>query len=136
RADVCERCEGRGGEPGTPVTTCKTCGGYGQVEQQTSMGFFMTRTVVDCPACRGRGAAISTPCVDCRGSGRARRRVEVAVKIPPGIHDGQRIRVSGQGEPGPSGRGRGDLHCVVSVKPHPFFERDGDNLICRLPISF
>jgi molecular chaperone DnaJ len=136
RADVCERCEGRGGEPGSQVSTCRTCGGYGQVEQQTSMGFFMTRTVVDCPSCRGRGSVIANPCRDCRGSGRSRRRVEVSVKIPAGIHDGQRVRLRGEGEPGPSGRVRGDLHVVVAVRPHTFFERDGDNLICRLPISF
>lgn len=136
RNDLCGRCRGRGAEPGTEPHACNTCGGYGQVERQTSMGFFVTRSVVDCPACRGRGTIIERPCRECRGSGRAPRACTIHVKVPAGIHDGQRIRLRGEGEPGPVSSARGDLHCVVRIRKHPFFERDGDHLICRLPISF
>lgn len=136
RQEPCERCHGKGSEPGTNPTTCRTCGGYGQVERQSSMGFFVTRTVVDCPNCHGRGALIEKPCKSCSGSGRQPKDRMVSIKIPAGIQDGQSIRLRGEGEPGAMGTTRGDLLCVVRVKPHPFFERDGDNLICRLPISF
>lgn len=136
RADFCQVCAGKGAEPGTSPRSCRTCGGYGQVERQTSMGFFVTRTVVDCPDCRGLGQVIEHPCRSCRGSGRAAKDCVVNVKIPAGVHDGQRIRIRGEGEPGRSGVARGDLHCILRVEPHQFFERDGDHLICRLPISF
>jgi molecular chaperone DnaJ len=136
REDFCERCSGQGCEPGTQRRNCPTCGGYGQVERQTSMGFFVTRTVVDCPQCHARGWLAEHPCRDCHGSGRGRRKCEIDVKIPPGIHDGQSIRVPGAGEPSYSGRQRGDLRCVVRVRDHRFFHRDGDHLICVLPVSF
>ncbi len=136
RIDFCDRCGGRGGEPGSRPATCRTCGGYGQVERQTTMGFFVTRSVIDCPTCHGRGQVITRPCRKCRGTGRHPKECVVTVKIPPGVHDGQRIRLRGEGEPASHGMGRGDLYCVVRVREHPFFVRDGDNLICRLPISF
>ncbi|MBK9121006.1 MAG: molecular chaperone DnaJ [Phycisphaerales bacterium] len=135
RADHCERCQGDGCEPGTRRRNCPTCGGYGQVERQTSMGFFTTRTVVECPACRGRGSHPEKPCRTCQGSGRAEREVEIKVKIPAGVHDGQSIRVRGEGEPGRSGQ-RGDLRCVIRVREHEFFRREEDHLICMLPIGF
>ncbi|MFO0837639.1 MAG: molecular chaperone DnaJ [Phycisphaerae bacterium] len=136
RSDFCERCGGRGAEPGSSPATCRACGGYGQVERQTSMGFFVTRTVVDCPNCHGRGKTIDKPCRDCRGSGRAHKERVLTVKIPPGIQDGQMIRLRGEGEPSPGGSTRGELRCVIRVREHPLFERDGDTLICRFPISF
>ncbi len=136
RMDLCDGCEGRGAEPGSPVTTCGTCGGYGQVERQANMGFIVTRSVVECPQCHGRGNVISKPCGTCSGSGRARRESVLQVKVPPGIHDGQRIRLRGEGEPSRTGTARGDLHCVVQIREHEFFVRDGDNLVCRMPISF
>lgn len=136
RADFCTTCGGKGAEPGSEPVACRSCGGYGQVERQTSMGFFVTRTVVDCPKCHGRGAIVEKPCRACRGSGRSKRECVIQVKIPAGIHDGQRIRLRGEGEPGQTGMARGDLHCIVQVRAHTFFERDGDHLICRLPISF
>jgi molecular chaperone DnaJ len=136
RMDYCQRCGGKGAEPGTDVVTCRTCGGYGQVEQQSNMGFFVTRTVVDCPRCRGRGTMVDTPCKKCRGSGQGKRECAISVKIPAGIHDGQRIRIRGEGEPGSTGTSRGDLHCIIHVRPHPLLQRDGDHLICRVPISF
>jgi molecular chaperone DnaJ len=136
REDLCQHCSGQGCEPGTQRRNCPTCGGYGQVERQTSMGFFVTRTVVDCPQCHARGWLAEHPCRECQGSGRGRNKCEIEVKIPPGIHDGQSIRVAGAGEPSQSGRNRGDLRCVVRVKDHKFFRRDGDHLICMMPISF
>lgn len=136
RADFCERCSGRGAEPGSNPVTCRTCGGYGQVERQSSMGIFVTRQVIDCPACRGRGKTIDKPCKSCRGSGRTPKERIVSVKIPPGIHHGQMIRVRGEGEPSSMGTARGDLRCVIRVREHPLFHREGDHLLCRLPISF
>ena len=136
RADFCQPCGGKGAEPGTSPKTCRTCGGYGQVERQTSMGLFVTRSVVDCPDCRGRGEIVEKPCRECRGSGRAQKECVINVKIPAGIHEGQRIRLRGEGEPGRSGMARGDLHCILRIRPHEFFERDGDHLICRMPIAF
>jgi molecular chaperone DnaJ len=136
RADFCPACGGKGAEPGTSPKTCRTCGGYGQVERQTSMGFFVTRSVVNCPDCQGRGEIIEKPCRDCRGSGRMQKECVINVKIPAGVHEGQRIRLRGEGEPGRSGMARGDLHCILRISPHEFFERDGDHLICRLPIAF
>ncbi len=136
RADFCEHCQGQGSEPGTKRRNCPTCGGYGQVERQTSMGFFITRSVVECPQCRGRGWLSERDCRQCRGSGRATRERQISVKVPAGVHDGQSIRVRGEGEPGRTGAHRGDLRCVIRVRPHEFFQRDGDHVICVLPISF
>ncbi|MFH1747520.1 MAG: molecular chaperone DnaJ [Planctomycetota bacterium] len=136
RADFCERCGGQGAEPGTQRRTCDTCGGYGQVERQTSMGFFTTRTVTDCPTCHGRGDTVEKPCTACQGSGRAMRERVLNVKVPPGIHNGQSVRVRGEGEPGRVGSVRGDLRCEVRVRPHEFLQRDGDHLLCVLPVSF
>jgi molecular chaperone DnaJ len=136
RSDFCDTCAGKGAAPGSEVTTCDTCGGYGQVERATGGGFFTTRVVTACPACRGRGKSFSDRCDDCKGSGRAAKRRVVTVKIPPGIQDGQAIRLRNEGEPGQDGTTRGDLHCYVRVEPHPFLHRHGNDLICALPISF
>ena len=136
RADFCQPCGGKGAEPGSSPRTCRTCGGYGQVERQTSMGLFVTRSVVDCPDCRGRGEIIERPCRECHGSGRISKECVINVKVPAGVHEGQRIRLRGEGEPGRSGMARGDLHCILRIRPHEFFERDRDHLICRLPIAF
>jgi len=135
RHDFCGHCSGGGSEPGSPKRNCPTCGGYGQVEQSTGFGALFGRVVTACPACRGRGMVITTPCRQCRGTGRERKHRVLAVQIPAGIQDGQGVRVAGEGEPGESG-GRGDLHVYVRQEQHPFFERRGDDLICRVPISF
>lgn len=136
RSDFCEHCSGKGAEPGTKVSTCETCGGYGQVERTSGMGFFSTRVVTNCPECRGRGTIFTRACNDCRGTGRTERHRIVTVKVPAGIHDGQAIRLRGEGEPGELGSSRGDLHCYVRVEPHPFLQRHGNDLVCDVPISF
>lgn len=136
RSDFCDRCAGKGAEPGSKVITCDTCGGYGQVERTSSMGFFQTRQVVACPNCQGRGQSFTQRCKDCKGAGRMPKRRVVTVKIPAGIHDGQAIRLRGEGEPGSDGTARGDLHCYVRVEEHPFLQRHGNDLLCELPLSF
>ena len=132
RQDTCERCSGSGAKPGTTPERCATCGGQGQVAVR--QGFF--QMVRPCPDCRGAGAVVKEKCGECSGSGRRPKDRKLKVKIPPGIHDGQIIRVTGEGEPGGGGGPRGDLHVVVSVREHDLFERDGNNLVVRLPISF
>jgi molecular chaperone DnaJ len=128
----CERCHGVGAEPGTQPTTCSTCGGAGQVRVQ--QGFFSIQQT--CPACRGAGTTITTPCHDCGGRGRVRKLKALSVKIPAGVDSGDRIRLSGEGEPGRNGGPPGDLYVDIAVKPHPIFERDGQDLHCEVPISF
>ncbi len=136
RNDFCDLCSGSGAAPGTKKQNCPTCGGYGQVEQATGFGSIFGRVVTTCPACRGQGAVVATPCKQCRGSGRYPRERVVSVNVPAGIHDGQAIRIRGEGEPGEDGASRGDLHCYVTVKPHPFLERHDNDLVCRVPITF
>jgi molecular chaperone DnaJ len=136
RMDLCEHCTGQGSEPGTQPERCRTCGGYGQVERQSGAGFFVSRVITDCPTCRGRGQIIRTPCGACRGSGRSPRQRAVDIDIPAGIHDGQSLRIRGEGEPGAKGTVRGDLRCVIRVRPHPLFVRQDRHLVCALPISF
>ncbi|MBN1490352.1 MAG: molecular chaperone DnaJ [Phycisphaerae bacterium] len=136
RNDLCDACSGNGAEPGSQRRTCPQCGGYGQVEQQTGLGMLFGRVVTTCPACRGRGMVVTTPCRKCRGRGRAPKRRVLNVKIPAGIQEGQAVRVPGEGEPADNGGMRGDFHCVVRIQPHPFFERHGPDLVCRLPVSF
>jgi len=132
----CEHCKGTGGEPGTEKRSCPTCGGYGQVEQQTGFGALFGRVVTVCPRCRGTGELIVTPCKECRGSGRQVKHRTLSVRIPAGIDDGQAVRVNGEGESSESGGPPGDLHIIVRLREHPFFERRGQDLICRVPISF
>lgn len=140
RLDVCDTCKGDGARPGTARSTCQTCGGHGQVAQSGLGGMF--RMVTTCPACRGQGSVITDPCETCRGQGRVPKRRRLDVKIPPGIRAGQAVAIRGEGEPppaeaAPGGQGiRGDLHVVVRVAAHQLFERDGDNLTMRVPISF
>jgi len=135
RNDFCDTCSGSGAEPGTAPKSCKTCGGRGQV-QQAMQGFFGTSVrIVPCPDCHGRGTHIETPCPQCKGAGRRRKKRILSVHIPPGVHDGQAIRLRGEGEPGRGGS-RGDLHCYVRIKEHPLLARQGNDLICQVPITF
>jgi len=136
RRDFCGTCGGQGAAPGSRKRACSTCGGYGQVEQSGGFGGLFGRVITDCPACRGRGSMIETPCPACRGSGRTTASRVVNVQIPAGIHEGQAVRLRGEGEPGEDGSHRGDLHCYVRIAPHPFLERHDNDLVCRMPVSF
>ncbi len=132
RLVACETCDGSGAKPGSSPTNCSTCGGVGQVRMQ--QGFFSVQQT--CPNCRGRGTIISDPCRDCHGQGRVEERKSLSVKVPAGVDTGDRIRLSGEGEAGPSGGPSGDLYVQVSVREHAIFERDGKHLYCEVPISF
>jgi len=136
RLDYCERCGGTGAEPGSGMRTCPTCGGYGQVEQATGFGVLIGRVVSTCPTCRGAGRLPGRKCKTCGGKGLRPKQRILTVHIPPGIQDGQSVRIRGEGEPGEEGGPRGDVYCRVRVRPHPFLERHGNDLLLRLPISF
>ena len=136
RQDFCETCSGSGVTPGSKRQNCGTCGGYGQVERSTGLGSIFGRVITTCPTCQGRGSTVTDPCRSCRGSGRTRKDRVVTVQIPAGIHDGQAVRIRGEGEPASDGNHRGDLHCYIHVAPHPFLERHDNDLLCRMPISF
>lgn len=136
RREICGDCSGSGSARGSQRQSCGTCGGYGQVEQTGGLAGLFGRVITTCPTCQGRGTVITTPCSGCRGSGRMPRRQTVRVQIPAGIHDGQAVRVRGEGEPGEDDSLRGDLHCYVRVAAHPFLERHQNDLVCRMPISF
>lgn len=132
RMDQCVDCLGTGTANGRGPSTCQQCHGRGQVRYQ--QGFFSIAKT--CNACGGTGAVISDPCKACRGDGRLEREHTIQVKIPAGVEDGTRIRYSGEGDRGRQGGPSGDLYIVLSVKPHKFFERDGHDLHCQIPISF
>lgn len=132
KMEVCIQCLGKRTAPGTSPTTCSTCGGIGQVERR--QGFFALRTT--CPNCRGEGSMITEPCSECRGNGTVRRPKKLSVKIPPGVDEGARLRLTGEGEEGSNGGAAGDLYVVLYVQPHEFFERDGNNVHCEIPVSF
>ncbi|MBV9103948.1 MAG: molecular chaperone DnaJ [Candidatus Eremiobacteraeota bacterium] len=133
---ACERCAGSGAEPGTLITSCDRCGGSGvmRTSRQTALGSFVTQTT--CTKCNGEGVHSQTPCELCRGRGRVERRRTLTVKIPPGVDDGSRIRLSGNGEAGLRGGPPGDLYVYLTVLPHPRFRRDGPDLYVDVPISF
>ncbi len=132
RQDRCPTCNGSGAAPGTQPTRCPLCGGSGQVAK--GGGFF--QLVSTCPQCQGTGQIVKTPCPTCRGSGRVPKKRTVTIKVPPGVHEGQGIRVAGEGEPGRDGGPNGDLYVYVRIRPHEFLERDGNDLIAVVPISF
>jgi molecular chaperone DnaJ len=128
----CERCAGKGAEPGTEPVTCTTCGGVGQV--RVTQGFFSIQQT--CPACSGSGRLIAQPCRECSGRGRVRKLKTLAVKVPAGVDNGDRIRLSREGEAGRNGGPPGDLYVDISVREHPIFAREGQNLSCDVPVSF
>ena len=131
RQEYCESCNGTGAKQGTGVVACQTCGGRGQIVYQ--QGFFtINRT---CPACQGAGQIIKERCPDCKGQGRVDRERTIELRIPPGVDTGTRLRVQGEGEPGPNGGPAGDLYVVLEVKEHAFFERRGADLYCTIPLS-
>jgi molecular chaperone DnaJ len=128
---TCESCSGSGAKAGTRPKACPTCGGQGRIRQ--AQGFFtLERT---CPNCQGRGQVIDNPCQACSGSGRVTRERTLSVNIPPGVEDGTRIRLAGEGEAGVRGGPTGDLYIFLSIAGHPFFQREGADLHCRVPIS-
>src|SRR5579872_644365 len=128
---ACEACSGTGAKTGTKPKACPTCAGAGRIRH--AQGFFtLERT---CPACQGRGQVIESPCPTCSGAGRVTRERMLSVSIPAGVEDGTRIRLSGEGEAGIRGGPSGDLYIFLSLAAHPFFQRDGADLHCRVPIS-
>jgi molecular chaperone DnaJ len=127
----CAECSGSGARPGTQPTTCPLCSGSGRV--RAAQGFFSIERT--CPQCQGRGQTIKDPCPKCSGNGRVTEERSLSVNIPAGIEDGTRIRLAGEGEAGLRGGPPGDLYIFLSVKPHEFFQRDGADLYCRVPIS-
>ncbi|MCO5134446.1 MAG: molecular chaperone DnaJ [Phyllobacteriaceae bacterium] len=130
-AITCEACSGSGSKPGSSPKTCATCSGSGRV--RAASGFFSIERT--CPQCQGRGEVISDPCETCSGQGRVTRERSLSVNIPAGIEDGVRIRLGGEGEAGARGGPPGDLYIFVTIKPHEFFQRDGADLFCRIPVS-
>lgn len=136
RTDSCSTCGGSGAAAGSKPSTCPVCNGAGQVQfaQNTPFGrIVQSRT---CDRCHGAGKIIEKPCPTCRGTGQTRRTRSINVKIPPGVDNGSRLRVAGEGEAGVRGGPRGDLYVYIHVKPHRTFKREGDDLICEIPISF
>jgi molecular chaperone DnaJ len=136
RNDFCEHCGGSGAKPGTERTRCPTCGGRGQVQQAVQGFFGASVRIIACPKCGGHGTKVETPCPRCKGAGRQRKKRVLTIHVPPGVHEGQAVRLRGEGEPGSNGAERGDLHCYVRVKQHPLLHRDGNDLVCQVPISF
>lgn len=134
RAEACDKCHGSGAKPGTSPVVCPTCGGQGRVAQAGLGGMF--RMVTTCPNCRGKGNIVKEKCPDCHGQGRLPKKRVVTVKIPAGVQEGQAVRIAGEGEPGEGTSPAGDLHCYIVVKPHPIFQRHGNDVICQIPISF
>jgi molecular chaperone DnaJ len=132
RQEVCAECKGTAARKGTVATTCTYCGGQGQVVQ--SRGFFQVATT--CPACGGEGARITDPCPNCRGTGRVSASARLKVDVPPGVESGMWLQLRHQGEPGDPGAPRGNLRIQIQVRKHPFFERNRNDLICQVPISF
>ncbi len=130
--EACAVCSGTGARPGTKAKTCHTCNGVGQVRMQ--QGFFSIQQA--CPTCHGTGKVIPEPCTACDGVGRVKQHKTLSVKIPAGVDDGDRIRLTGEGEAGVNGGPPGDLYVVVQLKPHAVFQRDGADLHCEMPISF
>jgi molecular chaperone DnaJ len=128
----CETCHGTGAKSGTEPVTCQSCGGHGQVRIQ--QGFFSIQQT--CPRCSGTGKVIKDPCGGCQGSGRVKRQKTLAVKIPVGVDEGDRIRLSGEGEAGVNGGPPGDLYVVIRLKAHAVFQREENDLHCEMPVSF
>lgn len=131
-AVTCEVCGGSGAEPGTKAETCPTCGGHGRV--RAAQGFFTVERT--CPHCQGSGRVIRRPCKACGGAGHTQKERTLAVEIPPGVEDGTRIRLTGEGQAGFGGGPNGDLYVFLSLEQHPIFQRDGADLYAQVPITF
>jgi molecular chaperone DnaJ len=136
RMEVCTTCGGSGAKPGTSPVRCGNCGGTGQVTRTQSTPFGRIMTSTSCGKCGGRGEIITVPCQDCAGSGRVRRTRKISVRVPPGVDDGQHLRLRGQGEASPSGGPPGDLYVFINILPHPHFQRVESDLLLEVPVSF
>ena len=134
--DTCEECGGNGCAKGSSPATCGECGGTGQVRVQQRTPFGVMTSTRPCSRCGGTGKIIKDPCSTCRGKGKVRRSTKVRVQIPAGVDDGQSVRVRGEGCTGSNGGPNGDLLVEISIRSHPFFQRDGANVLCELPITF
>ena len=132
KPDVCKKCSGTGAQAGCKPTSCKHCGGHGQVH--VTRGFFSVAQA--CPICKGTGVVIEKPCNDCHGTGRVRKKKKIKIKIPAGVDNGSRLKISGEGEAGTLGAPAGDLYVIIHVSEHEIFHREGNNVICEVPISF
>ena len=132
KLDKCDACDGSGGEAGSKLKTCTTCGGRGQV--LTSRGIFSIAQT--CPHCKGQGRLLDKPCKVCHGEGKRQRTSKIKLRIPAGVEGGTRLRSQGNGEAGFRGGPAGDLYVFLGVKHHEMFARDGDDLICEIPVSF
>jgi molecular chaperone DnaJ len=132
RHERCDDCQGSGAAQGSRREVCAYCAGHGRVVQSAGI----VRMQTTCPACHGAGSVIKQPCRECKGTGQKLRKVVTEVTIPAGVDDDTRVRITGEGEPSPNGGPPGDCYCFISVMPHPLFERDGQNLICRVPITY
>lgn len=132
KRDICEDCHGTGAKKGTSPVTCPYCRGHGEIHQK--QGFFTLRTT--CPRCKGNGKVIDTPCHTCSGNGLYPKKSKIKIKVPAGIEDGTRLRITGQGEPGENGTAPGDLYCDIHVKPHPLFQRHDNDIVCEFPLTF
>ncbi|AGA58510.1 chaperone protein DnaJ [Thermobacillus composti KWC4] len=136
RTETCDTCRGSGARPGTKPETCSVCRGTGQQEivQNTPFGRIVNRRL--CPQCGGNGRVVRDKCATCRGTGKVKRQRTIHVRIPAGVDEGAQIRLSGEGEAGSRGGPPGDLYIVIRVKPHEFFEREGDDIYCEVPLTF
>lgn len=134
RLETCGQCKGSGSKDGN-TNRCKTCGGQGQVAQVSRTAFGMMQRIGVCPDCHGEGVQVQNPCTECKGDGRTPKNSTLEVKIPPGVDDGMRLRLAGEGEAGPRASPPGDLILYIHVKPHPRFERRGADLYAELPVS-
>ena len=136
RVQRCDSCSGSGAKKGTSPEKCSKCGGSGTIRVQQRTAFGMMQSTSSCPDCNGTGKIIKTPCDNCRGKGYVKINKKLEVSIPAGIDDGQRIALRSQGNEGRNGGATGDLIIQVSVRPHPIFERDGNDIYCEVPITF
>ena len=135
RDEVCATCRGNGAEPGTSPRTCTTCGGRGEVRQVRQAFVIQMVETVTCPSCGGRGEILETPCHTCRGNGLERKRVKRKVAIPAGVDNGMQIRLPGEGQPGTNGGPHGNLFLAVTVRPHEYFKRKGNDILLDLDVN-
>jgi len=136
RMETCTTCGGSGAKPGTSPTTCTRCNGTGQIQYKQSTPFGQFVNVKTCDVCHGEGKVITNPCQTCNGRGKVRKKVNIKVRIPAGIDDGQTISLRGEGEAGTRGGPSGDLFILIRVRPHPLFKRQGNDVVCEIPITF